>query len=65
MKNLKKFPYETFPWRMEYSNIVYHFQHESHMRKIIEQHNIKKKDAIIEHRDGKSFVFRKKHKKNL
>ncbi len=50
---------------MVYNNTVYHFQDESHMRKIIERYNIKKKDVIIEHRDGKSFVFRKKHKKNL
>ena len=65
MKKVNKFPYETFPWRMVYNNTVYHFQDESHMRKIIERYNIKKKDVIIEHRDGKSFVFRKKHKKNL
>ena len=65
MKDSKKFPYETFPWRMVYNGTVYHFQHDSHMRKMIERYNIKKKDAVIEHKDGKSFVFRKKYKKNL
>ena len=62
---VNKFPYETFPWRMEYNNVVYHFQDESHLRKIIDRYNIKPKNAVIEHKHGESFVFRKKYKKKI
>ncbi len=65
MKKVNKFPYETFPWRMEYNNVVYHFQDESHLRKIIDRYNIKPKNAVIEHKHGESFVFRKKYKKKI
>jgi hypothetical protein len=50
--NETKFPYETFPYRLEHKEgngkKICWFQHESHATKYIERHKLKKKDYILE-----------------
>jgi predicted amidophosphoribosyltransferase len=48
----KKFPYETFPYRLETkegkTKKVCWFSHESHVHKYIERHKLAKKDYVAE-----------------
>ena len=69
------FPYETFPWRLEvnkdYHNIkgialtVCHFECEEHLQKYLIRYKLKPKDYKVSNREGKSFQFSQKHKKNV
>ena len=47
-----KFPYETFPYRLESkegkTKKVCWFSHESHVHKYIERHKLNKKDYVAE-----------------
>jgi hypothetical protein len=47
-----KFPYETFPYRLEHKEgtgkKICWFQHESHATKYIERHKLNKKDYTLE-----------------
>lgn len=47
-----KFPYETFPYRLELkegkSKRICWFSHESHVHKYIERHKLVKKDYVAE-----------------
>lgn len=50
--DLSKFPYETFPYRIEHAEPkgkkVCWFSHESHVHKYIERHKLVKKDYVAE-----------------
>jgi hypothetical protein len=50
--DLSKFPYETFPYRLEHAELkgkkVCWFSHESHVHKYIERHKLTKKDYVAE-----------------
>jgi hypothetical protein len=50
--DLSKFPYETFPYRIEHAEPkgkkVCWFSHESHVHKYIERHKLNKKDYVAE-----------------
>ena len=50
--DLSKFPYETFPYRLEHfegkGKKVCWFSHESHVHKYIERHKLTKKDYVAE-----------------
>lgn len=50
--DLGKFPYETFPYRLEHSEgkgkKVCWFSHESHVHKYIERHKLKSKEYVAE-----------------
>ena len=50
--DLSKFPYETFPYRIEHAEPkgkkVCWFSHESHVHKYIERHKLAKKDYVAE-----------------
>lgn len=50
--NDTKFPYETFPYRLEHKEgngkKICWFQHESHATKYIERHKLNKKDYTLE-----------------
>ena len=50
--DLNKFPYETFPYRLEHQEAkgkkVCWFSHESHVHKYIERHKLTKKDYVAE-----------------
>lgn len=50
--DLSKFPYETFPYRLEHQELkgkkVCWFSHESHVHKYIERHKLAKKDYVAE-----------------
>lgn len=50
--DLDKFPYETFPYRLEHQEQkgkkVCWFSHESHVHKYIERHKLNKKDYVAE-----------------
>jgi hypothetical protein len=50
--NDTKFPYETFPYRLEHKEEkgkkICWFQHESHATKYIERHKLNKKDYTLE-----------------
>ena len=58
-----KFPYESFSWRLEYTNTICYFQCEEHLQKHIDRYKLK--NIIVENRDGKSLVSSQKHKNNL
>ena len=70
-----RFPYETFPWRLEVNkdchNIkgialtVCHFQCEEHLQKYLDRYKLKPKDYQVLNRDGKSLKSSKKHKTKL
>lgn len=50
--DLSKFPYETFPYRIEHAEPkgkkICWFSHESHVHKYIERHKLVKKDYVAE-----------------
>ena len=50
--DLSKFPYETFPYRIEHQEAkgkkLCWFSHESHVHKYIERHKLNKKDYVAE-----------------
>jgi hypothetical protein len=50
--DLDKFPYETFPYRLEHQELkgkkVCWFSHESHVHKYIERHKLNRKDYVAE-----------------
>ena len=70
-----KFPYETFPWRLEvnkdHHNVkgialtVCHFQCEEHLQKYLDRYKLKPKDYQVLNRNGKSLKSSKKHKRNV
>ena len=70
-----KFPYETFPWRLEVNKdchnvkgialTVCHFQCEEHLQKYLDRYKLKPKDYKVSNRHGKSLKSSKKHKKNV
>lgn len=51
--NETKFPYESFPYRLEHkegnSKKICWFEHETHATKYIERHKLKKKEYILEY----------------
>ena len=70
-----KFPYETFPWRLEVNKdchnvkgialTVCHFQCEEHLQKYLDRYKLKPKDYQVLNRDGKSLKSSQKHKTKL
>ena len=70
-----KFPYETFPWRLEVNKdchnvkgialTVCHFQCEEHLQKYLDRYKLKPKHYQVLNRDGKSFKSSQKHKTKL
>ena len=70
-----KFPYETFPWRLEVNKdchnvkgialTVCHFQCEEHLQKYLDRYKLKPKDYQVLNRNGKSLKSSKKHKRNV
>lgn len=50
--DLNKFPYETFPYRIEHVELkgkkVCWFSHESHVHKYIERHKLNKSEYVAE-----------------
>ena len=70
-----RFPYETFPWRLEVNKdchnvkgialTVCHFQCEEHLQKYLDRYKLKPKDYQVLNRDGKSLKSSKKHKTKL
>ena len=50
--DLNKFPYETFPYRIEHQEAkgkkLCWFSHETHVHKYIERHKLNKKDYVAE-----------------
>jgi hypothetical protein len=50
--DLDKFPYETFPYRLEHQEAkgkkVCWFSHETHVHKYIERHKLNRKDYVAE-----------------
>jgi len=63
----EKFPYESFPWRLEYKDqsTICYFECEEHTQKYIDRYGLKSKDISVENRDGKSLISRKKHKRSI
>lgn len=63
----EKFPYESFPWRLEYKDqsTICYFECEEHIQKYIDRYGLKPKDISVENRDGKSLISRKKHKRSI
>jgi hypothetical protein len=59
------FPYETFPWRLEFTNTVCYFECEEHLQKYLDRYNMKPKDIKVLNRDGKSLKSSQKHKKSV
>jgi hypothetical protein len=62
-----KFPYELFPWRLEYKDksTICYFECEEHLQKYIDRYRLKSKDISVENRDGKSLISSKKHKRSI
>lgn len=70
-----RFPYETFPWRLEVNKdchnvkgialTVCHFQCEEHLQKYLDRYKLKPKDYQVLNRDGKSLKSSQKHKTKL
>ena len=70
-----KFPYDTFPWRLEvnkdHHNVkgialtVCHFECEEHLQKYLDKYRLKPKDYQVSNRDGKSLKSSQKHKRNV
>ena len=70
-----KFPYETFPWRLEVNKdchnvkgialTVCHFQCEEHLQKYLDRYKLKPKEYQVLNRNGKSLKSSKKHKRNV
>ena len=69
MISTEKFPFESFPIRLEYkdgkdSRICW-FQCEEHLQKHLERYKLKKKDVTIENKNEKPTRRRKKHQDNV
>ena len=70
-----KFPYATFPWRLEVNKdchnvkgialTVCHFECEEHLQKYLDRYKLKPKDYQVLNRDGKSLKSSQKHKRNV
>jgi len=60
-----KFPYETFPWRLEFEKTICHFQCEEHLQKYLDRYRLKPKEYQVSNRDGKSIRSSQKHKTKL
>ena len=70
-----KFPYETFPWRLEVNKdchnvkgialTVCHFECEEHLQKYLDRYKLRPKDYQVSNRDGKSIKSSQKHKAKL
>tara|TARA_B100000927_G_C16333018_1_gene416100 strand:- start:302 stop:568 length:267 start_codon:yes stop_codon:yes gene_type:complete len=58
-----KFPYKSFPWRLDLGNTVCHFECKAHMEKYLSRYKFKPKDVNISNRNGEKFVFKQKRKK--
>lgn len=48
-----RFPYKTFPWRLEHGTTVCHFECQEHLEKYIDRYKLKSKDVTVENIDGK------------
>ena len=59
------FPYQTFPWRLEYDKTVCHFECEEHLQKYLDRYKLKPKQYKVSNRDGKSLKSSQKHKKSV
>ena len=59
------FPYQSFPWRLDLSTTVCHFECEEHLQKYLDRYKLKPKDYQVLNRDGKSLKSSKKHKTNV
>ena len=59
------FPYQTFPWRLEFDKTVCHFECEEHLQKYLDRCKLKSKDYKVLNRDGKSLKSSQKHKTKL
>ena len=59
------FPYQTFPWRLEYDRTVCHFECEEHLQKYLDRYKLKPKQYKVSNRDGKSLKSSQKHKKSI
>ena len=60
-----KFPYETFPWRLDFEKTVCHFECEEHLQKYLDRYKLKPKEYQVSNRDGKSLKSSQKHKTKL
>lgn len=62
-----KFPYELFPWRLEYKDksVICYFECEEHLQKYIDRYRLNPKNISVENRDGKSTISSKKHKGSI
>ena len=59
------FPYQTFPWRLEFDKTVCHFECEEHLQKYLDRYKLKPKQYKVSNRDGKSLKSSQKHKRNV
>ena len=59
------FPYQTFPWRLEFDKTVCHFECEEHLQKYLDRYKLKPKHYKVSNRDGKSLKSSQKHKTKL
>ena len=59
------FPYQSFPWRLDLSTTVCHFECEEHLQKYLDRYKLKPKDYKVSNRDGKSLKSSTKHKTNV
>ena len=59
------FPYQTFPWRLEFDKTVCHFECEEHLQKYLDRYKLKPKQYKVSNRDGKSLKSSQKHKKSV
>ncbi len=59
------FPYQTFPWRLEFDKTVCHFECEEHLQKYLDRYKLKPKQCKVSNRDGKSLKSSQKHKKSV
>ena len=57
------FPYEGFPWRLEWGETICHFMCIEHLQKHIDRYKIKSPKVL--NRDGEPFKSSKKHKAKL
>ena len=60
-----KFPYETFPWRLDFEKTICHFECEEHLQKYLDRCKLKPRDYKVLNRDGKSLKSSQKHKTKL
>lgn len=59
------FPYDTFPWRLEFSTTVCYFECEEHLQKYLDRYNMNPKEYKVQNCDGKSLKSSQKHKKSV